>query len=144
MKIKMHFLSLAVLFTLAFGNNLFAQNNGDAVPQATPQTQQQPAPPTQQPPDAQAPSSQSQPGQQSPDQAQPTPPSAQAQPTEPNRGTDELVGTIVKKGDKYVFQDAATGNTYDIDHQEEVKAFEGKKVRVHGTLDPKANMIHVQ
>ena len=32
---------------------------------------------------------------------------------------------------------------YDIDHQDEVKKFEGKKVRVKGTLDA-SNKIHVQ
>jgi hypothetical protein len=53
-------------------------------------------------------------------------------------------GTIVKSGDKYKFQDAASGNTYDIDHQDQVKQFEGKKVRVHGTLDESAKVIHVQ
>jgi len=143
MKIKLHSLSfaatVAVLVTFAFGSNLLAQSNSDP---ASPQTQQQAAPPAQQSPDAQEPASQ-QPGQGSPDQAQPNPASPQAQPTD-SRGSEELVGTILKKGDKYVFQDAASGNTYDIDHQDEVKKFEGKKVRVHGTVDPKSNTIHVQ
>ena len=40
--------------------------------------------------------------------------------------------------------DADSGKTYDIDHQDEVKQFEGKKVRVHGTLDASGKMIHVQ
>jgi Protein of unknown function (DUF5818) len=55
-----------------------------------------------------------------------------------------FTGTVVKQGDKYVLQDAATGTTYDIDHQDEVKKFDGKKVRVHGTLDASTKMIHVQ
>lgn len=59
-------------------------------------------------------------------------------------GVQEFVGTVVKSGDKYVLQDASTGNSYDIDHQDEVKKFEGKRVRVHGTLDPSTKMIHVQ
>jgi len=134
MKIKLHSLSfaatVAVLVTFAFGSNLLAQSNSDP---ASPQTQQQTAPPAQQSPDAQEPASQ-QPSQGSPDQEQPT----------DSRGSEELVGTILKKGDKYVFQDAASGNTYDIDHQDEVKKFEGKKVRVHGTVDPKTNTVHVQ
>jgi uncharacterized protein YdeI (BOF family) len=139
MNIKLHSLSfaatVALVVALAFGSSLWAQSNSDA---AAPQTQQQAPPTAQGSPDAQEPPSQ-QPGQSSPDQAQP-----QAQPTDSNRGSDELVGTILKKGDKYVFQDAASGNTYDIDHQDEVKKFEGKKVRVHGTVDPKSNIIHVQ
>jgi hypothetical protein len=51
---------------------------------------------------------------------------------------------IVKSGDKYVLQDSASNTTYDIDHQDEVKQYEGKKVRVHGTLDASGKMIHVQ
>jgi len=121
----------------------------------TPQTQQ-PMPETQQPPQAQA-----------PDQAQPpadrTAPSSSAPATEPSSTapttstpsseasaqTDAaagqtFTGTIVKQGDKYVLQDAASGTTYDIDHQDEVKKFEGKKVRVHGSLDSSGKMIHVQ
>ena len=43
-----------------------------------------------------------------------------------------------------MFQDAASGNTYDIDHQDEVKQYEGKKVKVHGTLDPSTKTIHIQ
>jgi uncharacterized protein YdeI (BOF family) len=68
----------------------------------------------------------------------------QAQSTDQSGGASEFVGTVVKQGDKYMFQDAASGSTYDIDHQDEVKKFEGKKVRVRGTLDPNTKMIHVQ
>jgi hypothetical protein len=41
-------------------------------------------------------------------------------------------------------QESASNNTYDIDRQDELKQFEGKKVRVHGTLDSDGKMIHVQ
>jgi hypothetical protein len=81
------------------------------------------------------------PPQTTPDQSRPAP-DAQAQPS--SAEGQNFTGTIVKSGDKYKFQDAASGNTYDIDHQEQVKEFEGKKVRVHGTLDESAKMIHVQ
>lgn len=91
--------------------------------QTTPNSQQ-----PQPPPQSQAPS-QAQPGQ--------TP---QASPGEGH----EFVGTIVKQGDKYMFQEASSGQMYDIDHQDEVKRFDGKKVRVRGTLDQQAKMIHVQ
>jgi hypothetical protein len=53
-------------------------------------------------------------------------------------------GTVVKAGDKYVLQDEASGKTYDVDHQDEVQKFEGKRVRVKGTLDASGNMIHLQ
>lgn len=86
-----------------------------------------------QPPDQQAqpPST----GQQAPD--------SQAQPAQ-SADAQSFTGTIVKSGAKYVFQDAASGNTYDIDHQEEVQKFEGKRVKVHGTLDAANHMIHIQ
>lgn len=70
-------------------------------------------------------------GQAAPDSAQPT-------------AAQSFTGTVVKSGDKYVFQDEATGNTYDIDHQDEVQKFEGKKVKVRGTLDESGKMIHIQ
>jgi uncharacterized protein YdeI (BOF family) len=91
--------------------------------------------------------------------SQPTDPTAQ-QPAQPPQGSarqapdatqqaapsdsQTYTGTIVKSGDKYVLQDAASGATYDIDHQDQVKPYEGKKVRVHGTLDPSGKMIHLQ
>jgi len=79
-----------------------------------------------------------------PDQAAPP---SQAQPPDSTQqdanDSKEFVGTIVKQGNKYVFQDSASGSTYDIDHQDEVKKFEGKKVRVRGTLDS-SGKIHVQ
>lgn len=119
---------------------------GLANAQQTDPPAQQPSTQTQQPPDAQAPASQS--GQQ-PGQAQPGQQGGQAQPPDQNAqsdadGSKEFIGTVVKQGDKYMFQDAATGTTYDIDHQDDVKKFEGKKVRVHGTLDANGKMIHVQ
>jgi uncharacterized protein YdeI (BOF family) len=98
---------------------------------------QKSAPPQQQDP-AQRSGQQQQPGQ-TPDQAGQAAPDSQAQ-----SGVQVFTGTIVKSGDKYMFQDAGSGATYDIDAQDQVKQFEGKKVRVHGTLDPSTKMIHVQ
>lgn len=59
-------------------------------------------------------------------------------------GSQSFSGTVVKSGDKYVLKDEASGNTYDIDHQDQVQKFEGKRVRVHGTLDASGKMIHLQ
>jgi rare lipoprotein A (peptidoglycan hydrolase) len=109
------------------------------------QSQQQP----QQSPDTQAPmpqQPQSQQTQSQPNQGQgqaSQDPAGKAQTSDPS-GSSEFIGTVSKQGDKYVFQDAASGQTYDIDHQDEVKKFDGKKVRVHGTLDPSTKTIHVQ
>jgi uncharacterized protein YdeI (BOF family) len=108
-----------LLLVLTCGSLLQAQQSGSQS-QDSQQTQ------SQQPPASQ---------QQQPDQAQST---------DQSGGASEFVGTVVKQGDKYMFQDAASGSTYDIDHQDEVKKFEGKKVRVRGTLDPNTKMIHVQ
>ena len=83
---------------------------------------------------------QQQPGQ-TPDQSGQAPDS-QAQSQQP--GVQVFTGMIVKSGDKYVLQDSASNATYDIDAQDQAKPFEGKKVRVHGTLDPNGKMIHVQ
>jgi uncharacterized protein YdeI (BOF family) len=84
-----------------------------------------------------------QPAQQAPpDQSGPENPDTQVQPSE-KAGVQTFTGTIVKSGDKYMFQDAASDNTYDIDHQNVVQKFEGKKVTVHGTLDENSKMIHI-
>ena len=48
-----------------------------------------------------------------------------------------------KQGDKYVLKDDA-GKTYDIDHQTDVAKFEGKRVRVQGTLDETGKKILVK
>lgn len=141
------FIALAVIFA-AFSLGSVSQAQ-QSTPDAQPPSQQ-----TQQPPDTQAPPAS--PTPQQPAQTQPTPstPSqpGSAQPTAaPNASapsdsgaSKEFVGTVVKQGDKYVFQDTASGTTYDIDHQDEVKKFDGKKVRVHGTLDSNGKIIHVQ
>jgi len=114
---------------LSTGTLLYAQqgssDHGDAAPQG--QTQQQPA----QPPDQS-----SQPAPDSPSQT----PQAQSQPSD----TQNFAGTIVKSGDKYVLQDSASGNTYDIDRQDLAKEHEGKKVHITGTLDPNGKLIHVK
>lgn len=94
--------------------------------------------PTQQP--GQEPGQRQQP-RQAPDQSGQAP-DAQAQSQQP--GVQVFTGMIVKSGDKYVLQDSSSNTTYDIDHQDEVKQYEGKKVRVHGTLDANGKMIHVQ
>lgn len=78
---------------------------------------------------------------QTPDQSGQQSPDAQAQ-SEP--GVQTFTGVIVKSGDKYVLQDSDSGNTYDVDRQDQVKQFEGKKVRIHGTLDASSKMIHIQ
>jgi uncharacterized protein YdeI (BOF family) len=81
--------------------------------------------------------------QQQPDQSQPQqPPDAQGQQS-PN-DVQTFSGTIVKQGDRYALQDASNGKTYDIDKQDGLKQYEGKQVRVRGTLDPDGKTIHMK
>ncbi len=73
---------------------------------------------------------------------QPPAPDTQAQPAP--GAIQTFTGVITKSGDKYVLKDDASGMTYDIDHQEIVKKYEGRKIRVKGTLDPNGKLIHMQ
>jgi cytoskeletal protein RodZ len=134
MKKSVHF--LCFLSILALFLSLEISASAQNAPQSQkPDAQSQPAPQ----PDAQQP--QSKPAQP-PDQA--APPANDSAQSSQSAGVQTFTGTIVKSGDKYTFQEEATGKTYDIDHQNEVQKFDGKKVKVHGTLDASANMIHVQ
>jgi len=145
------FLAAFAFAMICWGSTLNAQN----APTTSPDRQaQQPSSspdttPPQSTPDAQAPSSQS--PSQTPDTTTP-PPSGQAPESGAQgsasdsgaaAGTQTFSGTVVKQGDKYVLKDDS-GKTYDIDHQDEVKKFEGKRVRVQGTLDPSTNKIMVK
>jgi len=124
-------------------------------PQSTPQTTTPPPmpdsqSPSSQSPDTQTPSSQT-PSSQTPDSSQSpdtTAPSSRSQSgsaadSGAASGTQTFSGTVTKQGDKYVLKDDS-GKTYDIDHQDEVKKFDGKRVRVQGTLDPTTNKIMVK
>jgi hypothetical protein len=129
------FIGALILF-LSIG--LSAQQTSAQSQPSDPQAQQS-APPDQATQQNQTQENQTQ-QNQAPDQAGQRTPDSQAQAA----GAQSFTGTIVKSGDKCVFQDAATGNTYDIDHQDEVQKFEGKKVKVRGTLDASGKMIHLQ
>jgi hypothetical protein len=76
---------------------------------------------------------------QAPDQAGQQAPDSQPQQTDGKT----FAGTIVKSGDKWMLQDAA-GTSYDIDRQDLAKKYEGKQVRINGTLDPDGKTIHVK
>jgi hypothetical protein len=104
-------------------------------------------------PDANSPSpaspsaqSQQSPGQAQPGQAQPGQPPASQSPADQASSSDNsqtFSGTVAKSGDKYVLQDAS-GKAYDVDRQEELKKYEGKQVRIKGTLDADGKTIHVK
>jgi cytoskeletal protein RodZ len=116
---------------------------------AGPPTSDQPAPP---PTDQATPPASSQtapaaqpPSGQAPDQSAAPNPSAPSQDSAAQAsGVQSFSGMVVKQGDKYMLQDESSGQTYDIDHQDEVQKYAGKRVKVHGTLDPSGKMIHLQ
>lgn len=128
---------------------LFAQQPDANSPSSSPSTQsQQPGqnqpgtPPSSQQPGATDPSQSSpsqQPGATQPPAGQP---GSDAQSQSSSEG-QSFSGTVAKSGDKYVLQDAS-GKTYDVDRQEELKKYEGKQVRIKGTLDPDGKTIHVK
>jgi uncharacterized protein YdeI (BOF family) len=115
----------ALALLLSLGLPLSAQQSTPSQP--TDPTAQQPAQPSQGT------------GSQTPNARQ-TPDAASQAPTD----SQTFTGTIVKSGDKYVLQDTASGTAYDVDHQDQLKQYEGRKVRVRGTLDPSSKMIHLQ
>jgi hypothetical protein len=145
--VKKKIQSLTFLATLAiaigmisWGSALNAQTSTQqpdtSTPQSTPDTTpQQPSPDN--PPAAQQP-----PSSQAPDTAAPDSGSKASSPDADatGTGTQTFSGTVVKQGDKYVLKDDS-GKTYDIDHQSDVAKFEGKRVRVQGTLDANGKIM---
>jgi Protein of unknown function (DUF5818) len=157
--------SLSFLATLAFavgmiswGSALHAQTTPSTDPS---QQTQQPSSTPDTTPTQQQPQTQPTPSPEMPPSSQQTPSAQTPDTTTPQSGsqtgsaagsgaaatsaTDSQTfsGTVVKQGDKYVLRDDS-GQTYDIDHQDEVKKFDGKRVRVQGTLDPTGKKIMVK
>jgi uncharacterized protein YdeI (BOF family) len=52
-------------------------------------------------------------------------------------------GTILKNGDKFVLSDRASKIDYVLDDAKKASQFEGRKVKVTGTVDVASNTIHV-
>jgi len=104
--------------------------------QQTPDQQTSPSAPTAQQPN-ETPQQQQTPPAQAPSQ-----PAPEAQGQAQQSGGQVFSGTVVKSGDKYVLQ-VADGTAYDLDHQDLVKKYEGKQVRVKGTLDQDGKTIHI-
>ena len=53
-------------------------------------------------------------------------------------------GTIIKSGEGYVLSDAASKLSFALDDAEQASHYEGKKVKVTGTVDTANNVIHVE
>jgi len=57
--------------------------------------------------------------------------------------TDAFTGRIAQAEGKYVLVDEGQRATFQLDDQEKAKQFDGKTVKVTGSLDPATNTIHV-
>jgi hypothetical protein len=55
-----------------------------------------------------------------------------------------FLGSISKTGNQFVFSDDNNKSSYRLDDQETASRFDGKKVKVTGTLDATNNIIRVQ
>jgi len=54
-----------------------------------------------------------------------------------------FTGIILKSGGSFVLNDPATKSKYLLDDQDKARRFEGKHVKVTGTIDAAKNLIHV-
>lgn len=93
-------------------------------PQPVPQPLPPPDRPMQQQPEQQ-------PSQSANPPAQPQPPAAQT-----------FTGTIIKDGNRYVLK-VSSNSVYQLDDQERAKQYEGKQVKIAGTLDATGNSLHI-
>ena len=57
--------------------------------------------------------------------------------------TATFTGKITQSGGKLVLEDTDHMATYQLDDQNKAKSFEGKSVKITGTLDVATNTIHV-
>jgi hypothetical protein len=77
--------------------------------------------------------------QQQPDQAaQSANPPAQQQPP----AAQTFTGTIAKDGTRYVLK-ISSNTAYQLDDQEKAKQYEGKQVKIGGTLDANGSSLHI-
>ena len=129
--------SISFLATLAVVIGMISWGsvlNAQTTPSSTPDT----APPQQTPQSQQAPKAQ-QPPSQTPDTTAPESGSKDDSSRAPT-DTQTFSGTVVKQDNKYMLKEDS-GKMYDIDHQSDVAKFEGKRVRVQGTLDANGKIL---
>ena len=55
-----------------------------------------------------------------------------------------FTGTVMKNGDNFVLSDPSSKTSYMLDDVRKASHFEGKKVKVTGTVDVANNVIHVE
>jgi hypothetical protein len=69
--------------------------------------------------------------------AQSANPPAQQQPA-----AQTFTGTIVRDGSRYVLK-VSSNSAYQLDDQERARQYEGKQVKIAGTLDANGNSLHI-
>ena len=55
-----------------------------------------------------------------------------------------FTGTILKSGESFVLSDSVAKSRYLLDDQDKARRYEGKHVKVTGTIDVANNMIHIE
>lgn len=74
-------------------------------------------------------------------------PPSQSQPAQASKtstqSSKEFTGTIVKEKGAMMLKDSSSNVSYKVDDESKVKDYEGKQVKVTGTLDSSTNVIHV-
>src|ERR1700736_3742640 len=63
---------------------------------------------------------------------------------QPNPESKMFSGTILKNGDNFVLSDAANKLSSVLDDAKKASQYEGKKVKVTGTVDKTSNIIHIE
>ncbi|HET7441525.1 MAG TPA: DUF5818 domain-containing protein [Terriglobales bacterium] len=142
-------LSILFVFVLAAGHIGFAQSTPSDDSPSTPAiaySEMQspvPTPAGQAAPDPIPPTQQQQP-EDRPAPGRPAKPDSQAASTQPQQdAARSFTGTIVKNGDAFVLTTQDNVN-FQLDDQERARNYQGKQVKVTGTVDATALKIHVQ
>jgi len=79
----------------------------------------------------------------------PAAPAAQQEQAQPNNKMTQqsdvktFTGKVMKSGEELVLKNNANQTTYKMDDQERAKSFEGRTVKVTGSLDAASNTIQV-
>jgi len=74
---------------------------------------------------------------QQPDVQPANPPAKQERPAAPT-----FKGTIIKNGTRYLLK-VSSNSAYQVDDQDRPKQYEGKQVKIAGTLDADAKSLHI-
>ena len=64
--------------------------------------------------------------------------------TKPQPEAETFTGKILKDGENFVLSDSVTKTKYTLDNPKKASPYEGKAVKVTGTLDTSGHLIHVE